>query len=130
MKTVLVVDDFASIRKAIVDTLKRHGFNTVEATDGKDALDTLRSSEATIDLVLSDYNMPVMNGFQLLQAVKSDDELKHYPVVLLTSEKANDKKMMAKKAGLDAWVEKPYKIDNLINLLNYTIEKSKKNDSV
>ncbi|GAA0894135.1 response regulator [Fulvivirga kasyanovii] len=130
MRTVLVVDDFASIRKVIVDTLKRHGFNTVEASDGKDALDTLKSSETTIDLVLSDYNMPVMNGFQLLQAVKGDDELKHHPVVLLTSEKANDKKMMAKKAGLDAWVEKPYKIDNFINLLNYTIEKSKKNGSV
>ncbi|UII19036.1 response regulator [Fulvivirga ligni] len=126
MHTILVVDDFASIRKVIADNLKKYGFETLEAGDGEEALEILREAKTKIDLVLTDYNMPYMDGFGLLKAIKGDEDLKNYPVVLLTSEKANDKKLMAKEAGLNAWIEKPYKIDSFINIIKYTIEKNNK----
>ena len=125
MHTILVVDDFASIRKVIADNLKKYGFETLEAGDGEEALKILRD-QTNIDLVLTDYNMPYMDGFGLLKAIKGDEDLKKYPVVLLTSEKANDKKLLAKEAGLNAWIEKPYKIDSFINIIKYTIEKNNK----
>ncbi|UII20822.1 response regulator [Fulvivirga ligni] len=126
MHTILVVDDFASIRKVIADTLKKYGFETLEAGDGEEALEILRETHTKIDLVLTDYNMPYMDGFGLLKAIKGDENLQKYPVVLLTSEKANDKKLLAKEAGLNAWIEKPYKIDSFINIIKYTIEKNNK----
>ena len=123
--TVLVVDDFESIRKVIAETLKRHGYNTVEAKNGNDALGILEKKECSIDLILSDYNMPEMNGFDLLKKVKTSVALKKYPFILLTSETNTEKKKLAKEAGLDAWIEKPYKIDSFISLIKYNIEKSK-----
>ncbi len=128
--TILVVDDFESIRKVISETLNRHGFTTVHARNGKDALDILQKGYHKIDLILSDYNMPDMSGFDLLKEVKSSQELKKHPFILLTSETNTEKKKQAKEAGLDAWIEKPYKIESFISLIKYNIDKSKKDVSI
>ncbi len=128
--TILVVDDFESIRKVIADTLHRHGFQTIGAKNGKDALEILEASEKPIDLILSDFNMPVMNGFDLLKKVKSNETLKKHPFILLTSEASTEKKKLAKEAGLDAWIEKPYKIDTFISLIKYNIAKRKQDVSI
>nr|WKN36708.1 response regulator [Tunicatimonas sp. TK19036] len=128
--TILVVDDFASIRKVIGDTLHRYGYNTLEAQNGEDALNQLRQNGNKIDLIISDYNMPTMDGYKLLEHVKGDPALKQHPFILLTSEDNNDKKKKAKEVGLDAWVTKPYKIDSFMALIKYNITKSKKNGAV
>ena len=128
--TILIVDDFASIRKVIGDTLHRHGYRTLEAENGQDALNQLRQSDNKIDLIISDYNMPMMDGYQLLESVKGDPDLKQHPIILLTSEDNTEKKKKAKEVGLDAWVTKPYKIENFMNLIKYNITKSKKNGAV
>ncbi|MDW7691689.1 response regulator [Flammeovirgaceae bacterium SG7u.111] len=129
-QTILIVDDFQSIRKVIRTTLQCHGFEVVEAENGKKALQQLLESDQNIDLILSDYNMPEMNGFELLEAVKQNDLLKTIPFVLLTSETNREKMKQARKTGLDAWIEKPYKIEAFITQINYCIEKSKSNESV
>ncbi|UII25413.1 response regulator [Fulvivirga maritima] len=123
MHTILVVDDFASIRQVVAETLHRHGFKTEEARDGNDALEKLKNGSLEIDLILSDFNMPNLDGLGLLRAVKGDPKLKKYPFILLTSEQDTEKKRLAKEAGLDAWIQKPYKIENFIGMINYTINK-------
>lgn len=128
--TILIVDDFESIRKVIGDTLHQHGFKTMEAKNGRHALTVLREPETKINLIISDYNMPEMNGFALLKHVKEDPILKKYPFILLTSEDDTEKKKRAKEIGLDAWVTKPYKIDSLISLIKYNISKREKNGAI
>lgn len=128
--TILVVDDFASIRKVVAETLHRYGFQTLEAKDGEDALTQLRQSGNKIDLIISDYNMPNMDGYTLLEHVKGDPTLKQHPFILLTSEDNNEKKKKAKEVGLEAWVTKPYKIDSFVALIKYNITKSKKDVAI
>jgi len=120
--TILVVDDFQSIRRVQGNTLARYGFKTKEAEHGKAALDILYSGDAEIDLIVSDYNMPVMDGLELLNKVKADHKFKDIPFILLTSEECKEKKKEAKNAGLDAWITKPYKIDAFINRINFLLK--------
>ncbi|WP_020533360.1 response regulator [Flexithrix dorotheae] len=127
---ILIVDDFQSIRRVLGNTLTTHGFEITEAENGKKALDFLLGSNQPIDLILSDYNMPEMNGFEFLESVKKSNSLKNIPFVLLTSETSREKMKEAKAAGLDAWIEKPYKIEAFITQIKYCIEKSQSNESV
>ena len=94
------------------------------------ALKYLKETEDEIFLIISDINMPTMDGYKLLEHVKGDPALKQHPFILLTSEDNNDKKKKAKEVGLDAWVTKPYKIDSFMALIKYNITKSKKNGAV
>jgi len=128
--TILVVDDFKSIRKVVSDTLHNYGFKTIEAENGQEALAILNEEAKNIDLILSDYNMPSINGQELLEKVKENSLFKNIPFVLLTSENDREKIMKAKEVGLDAWIQKPYKIKAFVDLLNYTIEKGKEHDKV
>lgn len=129
-KTILVVDDFQSIRKVICETLEKYGFKTMQAENGSAALEILSVSYSKIDLILSDYNMPSMGGQELLEKIKGSRSLASIPFVLLTSENDREKMVRAKRSGLDAWVQKPYKINAFIDILNHSINKSKGYDRV
>lgn len=122
--TILVVDDFQSIRRVQESTLARYGFNTKEAENGKVALDILLAENDDIGLIISDYNMPVLDGMELLTEVKKHDKLKRLPFIMLTSEVNKEKMKEAKSAGLDAWITKPYKIDSFINRINFLMKNS------
>lgn len=124
---VLVVDDFQSIRKVVKDTLVRYGFEVLDADNGINALEVISQKNGKIDAIISDYNMPGMNGMDFLKEVKGTPKYKKIPFLLLTSETSKDKMKEAKEVGLDAWIQKPYTIDLFINQIKYCIEKSRKN---
>ena len=108
-KTVLVVEDFATIRDYVCETLNKKGYNTIGAINGNDAFSILTSKPSEIHLVLTDYYMPDCTGFELLQKIKSDPILSATPVIFLTTESDPDKIKEAKDAGLKAWIKKPYR---------------------
>ena len=103
----LVVDDFSTMRRIVRGLLKEIGYNNCEeAEDGADALNMLRQSK--YDFVVSDINMPVMNGFELLSAVKADDSLKHLPVLMVTAEARKEDIVRAAKDGAAGYIVKPF----------------------
>jgi len=104
---VLVVDDFATMRRIVKGVLKQLGFDKiVEAEDGAIALDTLKKEE--IGLIVSDWNMPNMNGLDLLRAVKGDDGLKGIPFIMVTAEGLKENVLEAVKVGVTNYVVKPF----------------------
>lgn len=121
-KTILVVDDFASIRDFVCQTLQRKGYETVSANNGNEAFQILTERHDSINLVLSDYNMPDCTGFELLKKIKENPVVAKVPVIFLTTESNVDKMRSAREAGLSAWIKKPYRsetffaqIENAIN---------------
>lgn len=109
-KKILVVDDFASIRDFVCETLQRKGYETIGASNGNEAFNLL-SANPTVNLVLTDYNMPDCTGFELLKKIKASGETAKVPVVFLTTESSPDKMRAAKDAGLSAWIKKPYRAE-------------------
>ncbi|MDP1900688.1 MAG: chemotaxis response regulator CheY [Rubrivivax sp.] len=103
----LVVDDFATMRRIVRGLLKEMGCNNVdEAEDGVVALTKLRSSK--FDFVVSDINMPNMNGFDLLKAVKADESLRHLPVLMVTAEARKEDIVLAAQSGAAGYIVKPF----------------------
>jgi len=103
----LVVDDFSTMRRILRGLLKEMGCNNVEeAEDGAVALTMLKA--AKFDFVVSDINMPNMNGFDLLKAVKADDGLKHLPVLMVTAEARKEDIVLAAQSGAAGYIVKPF----------------------
>jgi CheY-like chemotaxis protein len=120
-KTILVVDDFRSIRLFICDMLEKKGYKTLGAANGDEAFDILSKKQEEINLVLTDYNMPGCSGFELLQKIKTNPETKDVPVIFLTTELDPDKIKRAKETGLAAWIKKPYKSDVFFSQIENSI---------
>ena len=103
----LIVDDFSTMRRIVRGLLKEIGYhNADEAEDGSVALNLLKNGK--FDFVVSDINMPVMNGFELLTAVKADDSLKHLPVLMVTAEARKEDIVRAAKDGAAGYIVKPF----------------------
>ena len=103
----LVVDDFSTMRRIVRGLLKEMGCNNVEeAEDGVTALAALRSQK--FDFVVSDINMPNMNGFELLKEVKADEGLKHIPVLMVTAEARKEDIVLAAQSGAAGYIVKPF----------------------
>ena len=105
-KTILVVDDSASFRQVVALTLKGAGYEVVEGTDGRDALTKLDGRK--IHLIISDVNMPNMDGLAFLKQVKAHPNYKFTPVIMLTTEGQEAKKQEGRAAGARAWITKPF----------------------
>jgi len=104
---ILVVDDFATMRKVVRNLLKQVGYDDiVEAEDGVMALRALKSQK--IDVIISDWNMPNMSGLELLKAVKDDAELAKTPFLMVTAEALQDNVVAAVKAGVNEYIVKPF----------------------
>lgn len=108
-KTILVVEDFGSIRDFVCETLQRKGYATLAATNGNEAYQLLTEKIGEVNLVLSDYNMPGCTGFELLKKIKGHPGVAKVPVIFLTTEVDPEKMRSAKEAGLSAWIKKPYR---------------------
>jgi CheY-like chemotaxis protein len=121
-KTILVVDDFSSIRNFLCETLHKQGYQTRSAGHGKEALEILNSEHGTIDLVLSDFNMPEMDGMGLLKSIKANQQYKDKPVIFLTTDSDPGKMREAKDLGLSAWITKPYKLPNFLAQIEYALK--------
>jgi two-component system chemotaxis response regulator CheY len=103
----LIVDDFSTMRRIIRNILKEIGYaNADEAEDGQAALVKLRASE--FDFVVSDINMPVMNGFELLQSIRADEALKGLPVLMVTAEARKEDIVTAAQSGASGYIVKPF----------------------
>lgn len=103
----LIVDDFSTMRRIVRGLLKEIGYvNAEEAEDGAVALNLLKNNK--FDFVVSDINMPVMNGFELLAAVKADDSLKHIPILMVTAEARKEDIVRAAKDGAAGYIVKPF----------------------
>lgn len=106
-KKVLVVDDFLTARRIMKNILKQIGFsNIVEAENGEEALKVLKKDG--IDLVVSDWNMPVMDGLEMLKAIRADENLKAITVLMVTAEAQKDNIVDAISAGVSEYIVKPY----------------------
>jgi two-component system, chemotaxis family, chemotaxis protein CheY len=113
MKTILVVEDIAYARHFICNTLQNHGYNTMGASSAQEAYDVLSDDSATINLVLSDFNIPDSTGFDLLRTIKNNPTLEDMPVVFLTNDYHSDKIQFARKSGMASFIQKPLREDNL-----------------
>jgi CheY-like chemotaxis protein len=111
-KTILVVDDFTSIRNFVCSTLQRKGYSTLGASNGTEAYKILTERAADVNLVLTDYNMPDCTGFDLLKRIKENPLTANVPVIFLTTELSYQKMESAQKAGLFAWIKKPYRSED------------------
>jgi two-component system chemotaxis response regulator CheY len=115
----LVVDDFSTMRRIVRNLLKESGFAEAdEAEDGVVALHKLRNSN--FDFVVSDINMPNMNGFQLLKEIKSDETLKHIPVLMVTAEARKEDIVLAAQSGAAGYIVKPFTkavLEDKVNLI-------------
>lgn len=112
-KTIMIVDDSASFRQVVSIALKGAGYEVLEGCDGKDALSKLKGQK--IHLIVSDVNMPNMDGISFLTAVKQNAAYKFTPVIMLTTESQEDKKRQGQAAGAKAWLVKPFKPELLLS---------------
>jgi two-component system chemotaxis response regulator CheY len=114
---VLVVDDYSTMRRIIRNLLTQIGYTDVdEASDGGDALTKLR--QVQYGLVISDWNMEPMTGYDLLKQVRADDKLKTTPFIMVTAESKTDNVIAAKKAGVDNYIVKPFNAATLQQKIN------------
>lgn len=114
-KKILAVDDSKTMRDMVSFTLKSAGFEVVDAEDGKDALEKLKSHK--VDAVVTDLNMPNMNGFDLIRALRAMAEYKMSPILMLTTEGDDAKKQEGKNAGATGWVVKPFNPEKLVQVV-------------
>ncbi len=105
-KTILVVDDSASLRQVVNLALASAGYDVIEAVDGVDALNKLDGRK--VHLIISDVNMPNMDGITLVREIKQRADYKFTPIIMLTTESQEDKKAQGQAAGARAWVVKPF----------------------
>ncbi len=119
MKTILFVDDHASIRELVKDVLSQKGFSVLLSNDGADALNFFDGR--SIDLLITDLHMEKMNGIELTKEVRKKIDYKHIPIVVLTTESQIEKKIEAKNAGATGWIVKPFDADNLVRVVNKLI---------
>jgi two-component system chemotaxis response regulator CheY len=106
MKTILAVDDSGSLRQMLSFSLKAAGYGVIEAVDGQDGLD--KAKQQKVDLVLTDQNMPGMDGLSLIRALRAMRNYQNVPILMLTTESGDDMKAMGRAAGANGWLVKPF----------------------
>ena len=118
-KTIMVVDDSASLRQVVSIALKGAGYDVIEACDGKDALSKLGGQK--VNLIISDVNMPNMDGLSFVKAAKAMPAYKFTPVIMLTTEAGESKKQEGQAVGAKAWVVKPFQPAQMLTAVSKLI---------
>jgi len=119
-KCVLIVDDSETVRQVLQLTLGNAGFDVIEAEDGDDALQKLASAPA-VDMLITDLNMPNMDGLQLIQKIRNDGKHRFTPIVMLTTESSEEKKRAGREAGASGWIVKPFKPEQLLKVVKMVL---------
>ena len=120
MKQILTVDDSASIRQMVGFTLTRAGYGVVEATDGRDGL--AQCGRDKYDLIITDLNMPLMDGIEMITHVRKLPGYGFTPILMLTTESQAEKKDAGRKAGATGWIVKPFNSDQLIAVVQKLVK--------
>ena len=118
-KTILAVDDSGSLRQMVVFSLKAAGYNVTEAVDGVDALEKAKTH--TFDLVLTDQNMPRMDGLTLIRSLRELTSYARVPILMLTTEFSDEMKAKGKAAGANGWLVKPFDPQRLTEVVREVI---------
>ena len=111
-KTIMIVDDSASIRTVVGIALRGEGYTVIEAINGQDAINKLTGQK--VNLIISDVNMPIMDGITFVKAVKTMAAYRFTPIIMLTTESDESKKREGQAAGAKAWVVKPFKPEQML----------------
>lgn len=111
-KTIMTVDDSASVRLMVNFTLRDLGYEIVEAENGKEALKKMEKKH--IHMLITDINMPELDGISLIKMVRANPDYKFIPIILLTTESQTEKKLEGKQAGATGWIVKPFKPEQLV----------------
>ena len=114
-KRIMTVDDSASVRQMVTFTLKGAGYDVTEAVDGKDALSKLNGSR--VHMIVTDLNMPNLDGIGLIRQVRANPSHKFVPIIMLTTESQETRKLEGKSAGATGWIVKPFKPEQLLNVV-------------
>ena len=114
-KTILAVDDSTSIRQMVAFTLKGAGYEVIEATDGQEGLEKAKSK--TVNLILTDQNMPRMDGLTLVKTLRGLPQYKTVPILMLTTESGDAMKAQGKAAGATGWLVKPFDPNKLLEVV-------------
>jgi two-component system, chemotaxis family, chemotaxis protein CheY len=107
MKKILIVDDSSMMRLVVSKAAKKMGYGIIEASNGKEGIEQLMLHD-DVDLILCDINMPVMNGMEMIEKLKENDDHKFIPVVMLTTESKDELKQKGRDLGVKAWMVKPF----------------------
>ena len=119
-RNVLIIDDSESIREIVASGLEVSGYNVIKGINGEDGLKNLHEN-GNIDLVITDLNMPIMDGITFLKEVRKIERYKFMPVIILTTESQEAKKQEAKNAGATAWIIKPFSKEKLVTVIKKVI---------
>lgn len=119
-KCILVVDDSETVRQVLQLTLSDAGYDVIEAEDGDDALTKLASAPA-VDMLITDLNMPKMDGLELIQKIREDSKHRFTPIVMLTTESSEEKKRAGREAGASGWIVKPFKPEQLLKVVKMVL---------
>lgn len=114
-RTIMTIDDSPSVRQYVKMILENAGYSVIEAEDGKDALNKMDGKP--IHLAFVDLNMPNMNGIDFIKAVRSSEQYRFIPLIMLTTESQMSKKMAGKKAGATGWIVKPFQPEQLLAVI-------------
>ena len=113
-KRILTIDDSKTIRDMLMLTLVEAGFDVIQAVDGQDGLDVLAREKSEVDVIITDINMPRMDGYDVIRNLRKDPAYKSKPILVLTTESDSDKKNLARDAGATGWMVKPFDPDRLV----------------
>lgn len=119
-KCVLVVDDSETVRQVLQLTLHNAGFDVIEAEDGDDALNKLADAPV-VDMLITDLNMPNMDGLELIRRIRADKGHRFTPIVMLTTESSEEKKRAGREAGASGWIVKPFKPEQLLKVVKMVL---------
>ncbi|MVA98415.1 response regulator [Nitratireductor sp. CAU 1489] len=115
-RTILTVDDSRTIREMLRATLMEAGMEVLQAEDGMQGLEVLQGARP--DVIVTDINMPRMDGFGFIEAVRGSDQHRAIPILVLTTESVDDKKDRARRLGATGWIVKPFDPAKLVNAIN------------
>jgi len=118
-KCILIVDDSETVRQVLQLALGNAGYQVVEAEDGFDAL--VKLSGAQIDMLITDLNMPNMDGLELIKKVREEGKHRFTPIVMLTTESSEEKKKAGREAGASGWIVKPFKPEQLLKVVKMVL---------
>lgn len=118
-KTVLIVDDSTSMRQMVSFTMQEIGFDVIEGSDGQDALDKVAGQD--LDLVITDLNMPNMDGMTLIRNLRAQDSYRFTPILMLTTESQASKKQEGRDAGATGWIVKPFDPEQLTKVVGKVV---------